>query len=102
MNVSEFVLKATPPRNPRALERQRLQAAWQHQGRAALLLTAPAGFGKTTLLLQWRRWWSDAGTPVAWVSTGEGDHPARFIAVVPDPDNPFTRARSGEVGRGVS
>ena len=27
-----------------------------------------------------------------------GDHPARFIAVVPDPDNPFTRARSGEVG----
>lgn len=27
-----------------------------------------------------------------------GDHPARFLAVVPDPDNPFTRARSGEVG----
>jgi len=27
-----------------------------------------------------------------------GDRPARFIAVVPDPDNPFTRARSGEVG----
>jgi len=26
------------------------------------------------------------------------DHPARFIAVVPDPDNPFPRARSGEVG----
>jgi malonate decarboxylase gamma subunit len=27
-----------------------------------------------------------------------GDHPARYIAVVPDPDNPFPRARSGEVG----
>lgn len=27
-----------------------------------------------------------------------GDHRARFIAVVPDPDNPFTRTRSGEVG----
>ncbi|MFM0551180.1 biotin-independent malonate decarboxylase subunit gamma [Paraburkholderia sediminicola] len=27
-----------------------------------------------------------------------GDHPARFIAVVPDPDNPFPRARGGEVG----
>jgi len=27
-----------------------------------------------------------------------GDHPARFIAVVPDPDNPFPRARSGEIG----
>jgi malonate decarboxylase gamma subunit len=27
-----------------------------------------------------------------------GDHPARYIAVVPDPDNAFPRARSGEVG----
>lgn len=27
-----------------------------------------------------------------------GNHPARFIAVLPDPDNPFARARSGEVG----
>ncbi|CDY74929.1 Malonate decarboxylase gamma subunit [Caballeronia glathei] len=27
-----------------------------------------------------------------------GEHDARFIAVVPDPDNPFVRARSGEVG----
>ncbi|MFM0049641.1 biotin-independent malonate decarboxylase subunit gamma [Caballeronia grimmiae] len=27
-----------------------------------------------------------------------GDDPARFIAVVPDPDNPFPRARNGEVG----
>ena len=80
MNVSEFVLKATPPRMPRAaLERERLQAAWQqNHGRAVLALTAPAGFGKTTLLLQWRRCWLDAGTPVAWVSAGENDHPARF------------------------
>lgn len=27
-----------------------------------------------------------------------GDQPARFIAVVPAPDNPFPRARSGEIG----
>ncbi|MDR5740948.1 MULTISPECIES: biotin-independent malonate decarboxylase subunit gamma [unclassified Caballeronia] len=27
-----------------------------------------------------------------------GDRPARFIAVVPDPDNPFPCARNGEVG----
>ncbi|HXZ07192.1 MAG TPA: biotin-independent malonate decarboxylase subunit gamma, partial [Paraburkholderia sp.] len=26
------------------------------------------------------------------------NHPARYIAVIPDPDNPFPRARSGEVG----
>ena len=25
-------------------------------------------------------------------------NPARLIAVVPDPDNPFPRARNGEVG----
>lgn len=27
-----------------------------------------------------------------------GNRPVRFIAVVPDPDNPFPRARAGEVG----
>src|SRR6186713_2736098 len=80
MNVSEFVLKATPPRMPRAaLARERLEAAWRrHHGRAALLLTAPAGFGKTTLLLQWRQWWVDAGAPVAWMTAGDRDHPAHF------------------------
>jgi LuxR family maltose regulon positive regulatory protein len=79
MDASEYVLKATPPRMPRgALARERLQVAWRKHRDRALALTAPAGFGKTTLLLQWRRWWVDAGTPVAWMSAGEGDHPARF------------------------
>lgn len=80
MNVSEFVLKATPPRMPgSALERERLHAAWRHHhDRTALNVTAPAGFGKTTLLLQWRRWWIEAGTQVAWMSAGDRDHPARF------------------------
>jgi malonate decarboxylase gamma subunit len=32
------------------------------------------------------------------VDAGLGEHEARFIAVVPDPHNPFVRARSGEVG----
>ncbi|CAB3725967.1 biotin-independent malonate decarboxylase subunit gamma [Paraburkholderia rhynchosiae] len=32
------------------------------------------------------------------VDTRLGVHAARFIAVVPDPENPFPRARSGEVG----
>jgi LuxR family maltose regulon positive regulatory protein len=80
MNVSEFVLKATPPRmSSAALERERLRAAWRrHHERTVVLVTAPAGFGKTTLLLQWRRWWLAAGTPVAWLSAGESDHPAHF------------------------
>lgn len=81
MNVSEFVLKATPPRMPRAaLERERLHAAWRkHHNDAVLTITAPAGYGKSTTLLQWRRWWMDAGTHVAWMTSGENDHPARFV-----------------------
>ncbi|MDR6408188.1 biotin-independent malonate decarboxylase subunit gamma [Paraburkholderia terricola] len=41
-----------------------------------------------------------AGYPpsVRVVDARLGEHPARFIAVVPDPDNAFPRARSGEVG----
>ena len=80
MKVSELVLKATPPRMPRAaLERAHLQALRERQHDLTVLLaTAPAGFGKTTLLLQWRRDWLDAGTPVAWVSADEEDRPARF------------------------
>jgi LuxR family maltose regulon positive regulatory protein len=77
MNVSEFILKATPPRMPRAaLARERLR---RHQDCAVLLVTAPAGFGKTTLLLQWCRWRIETGATVAWFSAGERDHPARFV-----------------------
>ena len=54
MNVSEFVLKATPPRMTRAaLERAHLRHAWNaHHDRTVFTVVAPAGFGKTTLLLQ--------------------------------------------------
>jgi LuxR family maltose regulon positive regulatory protein len=45
------------------------------------LLAAPAGFGKTTLLLQWRA--AAAGSRVAWVSLDEGDNdPTRFWVYV--------------------
>src|SRR5262249_25768329 len=44
--------------------------------RGRVLVCAPAGFGKTTLLADWAR--SD-GRPVAWLSLDEGDNdPARF------------------------
>lgn len=45
-------------------------------GRALTLVTAPAGFGKTTILAQWAR---GCGVPVAWVSLDAGDDdPAQF------------------------
>jgi LuxR family maltose regulon positive regulatory protein len=42
------------------------------------LVSAPAGFGKTTLVSEWI---SSCGRPVAWLSLDEGDNdPARFIS----------------------
>lgn len=41
------------------------------------LVTAPAGFGKTTLISDWI---ADCGYPVAWLSLDEGDNePTRFL-----------------------
>ncbi|MFQ5857178.1 MAG: LuxR C-terminal-related transcriptional regulator [Anaerolineae bacterium] len=46
--------------------------------RKLTLLSAPAGFGKTTLLSEWA---AGCGRPVAWVSLDKGDNdPARFWA----------------------
>jgi len=48
------------------------------QGRRLTLVSAPAGFGKTTLLAAWAR---DCGKPVAWLSLDESDNdPVRFLA----------------------
>lgn len=84
MSDSEFALKATPPRMPRtALERARLQRFWDDvRDRSAIAVVAPAGFGKTTLLLQWRRRWLEQGARVAWLTADTQDDPARFADAV--------------------
>ncbi len=49
-----------------------------HLGRKLTLVSAPAGFGKTTLVSAWA---ASSGRPVAWLSLDEGDNdPARFLA----------------------
>ncbi|MEJ2211278.1 MAG: hypothetical protein P8129_19870 [Anaerolineae bacterium] len=49
-----------------------------HLGRRMTLVSAPAGFGKTTLLSDWL-WHADR--PVAWISLDEGDNDLRrFLA----------------------
>jgi hypothetical protein len=42
------------------------------------VVAAPAGFGKTTLLLHWRRSWMVAGALVAWLDADDQDEPERF------------------------
>ncbi len=42
------------------------------------LISAPAGFGKTTLVSEWI---GGCGRPVAWISLDEGDNdPVRFLS----------------------
>jgi LuxR family transcriptional regulator, maltose regulon positive regulatory protein len=71
---------------PRLLER--LDAGWGWNGGAGCKLTlisAPAGFGKTTLLAEWVHRLSEAGTAdgIAWLSLDEDDNDlARFLVYV--------------------
>jgi LuxR family maltose regulon positive regulatory protein len=70
-----------PPARPELVPRPRLIErlnAGPRSGRKLTLVSAPAGFGKTTLLSEW---FTDAEprAPVAWVSLDQGDNdPTRF------------------------
>jgi LuxR family maltose regulon positive regulatory protein len=70
-----------PPTRPELVSRphliELLNAGLLRQHKLTLI-SAPAGFGKTTLLSEWV---AGCGRPVGWVSLGEGDNdPARFLA----------------------
>jgi len=55
-----------------------IESLTRDPGRRLTLLSAPAGFGKTTLLSEWTRGRKDS---VAWVSLDEGDNdPVRFVS----------------------
>jgi len=77
----QLILKTTPPRASRAaLPRARLARLWADiRDRTAIAVVAPRGFGKTTLLVQWRRLWLEHGALVAWVTLDAQDEPARFV-----------------------
>lgn len=70
-----------PPARPAIVSRPRLIAglnAGLH--RKLTLISAPAGFGKTTVI---RAWAAGCACPVAWLSLDAGDNdPARFLAYV--------------------
>ncbi len=63
-----------PPLNAAAVDRRRLHALLARaEGSRLTTIAAPAGFGKTTLLLQWARRLETEAVPVAWLSLDEDD-----------------------------
>ncbi len=51
----------------------RLEALLTRDGSPVMLVTGPAGFGKTTLLSSWAQALQVVGRPVAWCSLDESD-----------------------------
>ena len=70
-----------PPSRQRVVLRPRLVQRLNEglaAGNKLTLVSAPAGFGKTTLVSEWV---AGCGRPVAWLSLDEGDSdPSRFLA----------------------
>ncbi|NMF98874.1 LuxR C-terminal-related transcriptional regulator [Aromatoleum toluolicum] len=79
--LPELVLKTTPPRAPRhLLLRPRLSLdEEQFRDRQVVVVQAPPGFGKTSLLAQWRREILARGAAVAWISVDEHTDPQRLL-----------------------
>ncbi|MDG9924436.1 MULTISPECIES: LuxR C-terminal-related transcriptional regulator [unclassified Pseudomonas] len=77
----ELVLKTTPPRSQKAaFRRERLSLDMDELAtRTALSVHAPAGFGKTWLLSQWRRELLSRGAVVAWLTLDGRDDSVRFV-----------------------
>src|SRR5829696_10473221 len=68
-----------PPPPPKVVLRPRLvERLNEGLHRPLTLVSAPAGFGKTTLVSEWV---AGCGRPAAWLSLDEGDNdPTRFLA----------------------
>jgi LuxR family transcriptional regulator, maltose regulon positive regulatory protein len=78
---SELLLKTPPPRAPRhLLARSRLGLdEGQFRDVPIVLVQAPPGFGKTSLVAQWRREHLARGAAVAWFTADPLDDPKRFV-----------------------
>jgi LuxR family maltose regulon positive regulatory protein len=71
-----------PRAHPNLVPRPRLgELLAEGMSRKLTLISAPAGFGKTTLLSEWRMIHSESGWPIGWVSLDEGDNElTRFLS----------------------
>ncbi len=75
------VLKATPPKlTSTSLNRERLtMASPELDQKSVIVVEAPAGFGKTSLLTQWRREALQTGAVAAWLNLDSSDDGARLL-----------------------
>jgi LuxR family maltose regulon positive regulatory protein len=86
---------------PKLVARPRLVNKLDREpGRRLTLVSAPAGFGKTTLLGKWVKDRTDMGRAVVWLSLDEDDNdPARFLRYLVAA---IGRGREGEAfGEGI-
>lgn len=74
--------KISPPKQGVVILRRArlLERLMAGRTRKVTLLEAPAGFGKTTLLAQWRELLLTEGVPVAWLTLDSNDTEERFAA----------------------
>lgn len=77
-----IALRITPPKLRRSLlVRKRIDALRARlASMAVVLVEAPAGFGKTLALAQWRADWLREGALVAWLSVDADDDASRIVA----------------------
>ena len=77
-----YIPALRPNRVPRPRLTERMEAG---AAGPLTLVSAPAGFGKSTLLSEWIH---DGGRPVAWVSLDEGDNDlVRFLSTPSPPSS---------------
>lgn len=100
--------KQSPPQSPRFLvRRERLDERFRSLAHArVILVVAPAGFGKTSMLSHWKGLLGAEGVACAWLTLDEGDNDAgRFLAylshvvnaIAPEPESEgVVRGRLGE------
>ncbi|MBK5351442.1 LuxR family transcriptional regulator [Pseudomonas sp. TH41] len=77
----QLILKTTPPRGQKSARmRSRLAIDTPElTDKVVIAVHAPAGFGKTFLLTQWRRECLSHGAVVAWLTLDAHDDGARFV-----------------------
>lgn len=77
----DLILRVTPPRSHKMiLQRGRLSTSSPEiRDRSLIILQAPSGYGKTSLLVQWRKDWISNGEVVAWLTLDENEDRGRFI-----------------------